>query len=78
MPGSIKHQIKRCWRFCANPRVETADALRGNIARLVKKQKKALIVALDWVDLRGFLTLMASALLKGTIEFCETAAQKGG
>lgn len=65
MAGSVKHQIKRCWRFIANPRVETADAMRGIIARLVKKRKKPLMVALDWVDIRGFQTLMASAVLKG-------------
>src|SRR5262249_14589271 len=58
MLGSVKHQIKRCWRFCANERVETADAMRGIIARLVKKRKKALIVALDWVDIKGFQTLV--------------------
>ncbi len=71
MLGSVKHQIKRCWRFIANERVETADAMRGIIARLVKKRKKALIVALDWVDIRGFQTLMASAVLKGrSIPLC--------
>jgi len=71
MLGSVKHQIKRCWRFCANPRVETADAMRGIIARLVKKRKKALIVAIDWVDIRGFQTLVASAVLKGrSIPIC--------
>jgi hypothetical protein len=65
MFGSVKHQIKRCWRFCANDRVETADAMRGIIARLLRKRKKALVVALDWVDIRGFQTLVASAVLKG-------------
>ena len=40
MQGSTKHQIKRCWRFCANERVETADAMRGIVARLVKKRGK--------------------------------------
>ena len=71
MLGSVKHQINRCWRFCANERLETADAMRGIIARLVKKRKKALIVALDWVDIRGFQTLMASAVLKGrSIPIC--------
>ena len=65
MTGSAKHQIKRCWRFIANDRIETADALRGIIAKLVKKRKKPLIVALDWVDIRGFQTLVASAVLKG-------------
>ena len=63
--GSAKHQIKRCWRFCDNDRVETADAMRGIVARLLKKRKKSLLIALDWVDIRGFQTLVASAVLKG-------------
>lgn len=71
MAGAAKHQIKRCWRFIANDRVETTDAMRGIVARLVKKRKKALIVALDWVDIRGFQTLVASAVLKGrSIPLC--------
>jgi Transposase DDE domain len=65
MLGNSKHQIKRCWRFCSNPRVETADAMRGVIARFLKKRTQPLIVALDWVDIRGFQTLVASAVLKG-------------
>ena len=65
MLGTAKHQIKRCWRFCANDRVEPTDAMRGIVARLLKKRKKKLLVALDWVDVRGFQTLMASAVLKG-------------
>jgi hypothetical protein len=39
--------------------------MRGIIARLVKKRKKALIVAIDWVDIKGFQSLVASAVLKG-------------
>jgi Transposase DDE domain len=71
MRGSAKHQIKRCWRFIANDRVETADAMRGIIAKLVKKRKKSLIVPLDWVDIKGFQTLVASAVLKGrSIPIC--------
>jgi hypothetical protein len=65
MVGTAKHQIKRCWRFCANERVETADAMRGVVARLLKKRKKPLLVAVDWVDIKGFQTLLASAVLKG-------------
>src|SRR5271154_2126135 len=63
--GTAKHQIKRCWRFCANDRVETADAMRGVLKRLLKKRTKALLVAVDWVDIRGYQTLVASAVLKG-------------
>ncbi len=65
MLGSTKHQIKRCWRFCANDRVESTDAMRGIVARLLKKRKKKLLIALDWVDIRGFQTLLASVVLKG-------------
>lgn len=67
MDGAAKHQIKRCWRFCVNPRVETADAMRGIVARLLKKRgkKTKLLVAVDWVDIKGFQTLVASVVLKG-------------
>jgi hypothetical protein len=65
LSGTTKHQIKRCWRFCANPRVETADAMRGIVRRLLKKRKEKLLVALDRVDVKGFQTLMASVVLKG-------------
>lgn len=65
MAGTVKHQIKRCWRFITNPRVETSDAMRGIVQRLVKQPGKALIVAIDWVDIRGFQTLVAAAVLKG-------------
>jgi hypothetical protein len=43
MRGCVKHQIKRCWRFCANERIETADAMRSIVARLLKKRKKKLL-----------------------------------
>jgi len=67
--GTAKHQIKRCWRFCDNDRIETADAMRGILARALKtrtkNKKKRLLIALDWVDIKGFQTLMAAAVLKG-------------
>ena len=65
MDGATKHQIKRCWRFCSNPRIETADAMRGIVSQLLKKRKKKLLIAVDWVDIKGFQTLMASIVLKG-------------
>lgn len=65
MLGSAKHQIKRCWRFCANERVETADAMHGVVKRLLRKRKKPLLVAVDWVDIKGYQTLMACTVLKG-------------
>jgi hypothetical protein len=65
MLGSAKHQIKRCWRFCDNDRIETADAMRGVVKKLLKRRKKPLIVTLDWTDVRQFQTLMASAVFNG-------------
>jgi len=71
MLGGVKAQIKRCWRFCANERIETADAMRGVIARLLKKRRKGLLVAFDWTDIRGFHTLMAAAVIRGrSIPLC--------
>jgi len=60
-----KHKIKRTWRFCANPRVTISDAMQGAVARLCKRRKKRLLVALDWVEVRSFHTLMAAAVKKG-------------
>jgi hypothetical protein len=62
---TTKHDIKRCWRFCANSRIETADALRGVVAKLVKRHKKPLLVSLDWTDIRSFQSLMACASFQG-------------
>ena len=64
--GNAKHQIKRCWRFCANDRIETADAMRGVVKRVLRKRRKRpLLVSFDWTDVRGFQTLMASVVFKG-------------
>jgi hypothetical protein len=58
MNGMVKHQIKRCWRFCANDRIETADAMQGVLKRVLKKRKKKLLVSFDWTDIKHFQTLM--------------------
>lgn len=77
MPGIAKYQIKRAWRFCSNERVETADAMRGVIKKILKKRKKPLLIALDWVDIRSFQTLMAAAVLKGrSVPLCWASCEK--
>ena len=63
--GTAKHQIKRAWRFCANDRVEVCDAMRGIVRRLLRKRRKSLLVSFDWTDIKGFQTLMASAVFQG-------------
>ena len=60
-----KHKIKRTWRFCANQGVLVSDAMQGPIARLCKRRKKPLLVAMDWVEVRTFHTLVLSAVKKG-------------
>lgn len=65
MVGMAKHQIKRCWRFCANDRIETADAMRPILRRVLKKRKKKLLISFDWTDIRSFQTLVASVVFKG-------------
>lgn len=65
MQGMVKHQIKKCGRFVANERIETADAMRGVLKRVLKKRKKTLLISFDWTDIKSFQTLMASAVFKG-------------
>jgi hypothetical protein len=77
MTGTVKHQIKRCWRFCANERVETADAMQGVIQRVLKKRKRKLLISFDWTDIRSFQTLVASAVFKGrSIPICWASCKK--
>jgi len=77
MQGMVKHQIKRCWRFCANDRIETADAMRGVLRKVLKKRKKKLLVSFDWTDIKGFQTLMASVVFKGrSIPICWASCKK--
>ncbi len=77
MTGTVKHQIKRCWRFVANDRVETADAMAGVLKRVLKKRKKKLLISFDWTDIKSFQTLMASAVFKGrSIPICWASCNK--
>jgi hypothetical protein len=62
---TAKHRIKRVWRFCANRRVEASAGMAGVIGRLTRRRKKPLLVALDWVAVRDFHTLMAAAVRRG-------------
>lgn len=65
---SAKHGIKRCWRFTANPRVEVSDALRGVIRQLLKSKRwsrRPAVIALDWVEVRNFHTLVAALVRNG-------------
>src|SRR5579859_743632 len=60
---SAKHGIKRCWRFTANRRIEVSDAMRGVVRQLLKSKRwrhKPLVLAIDWVEVRNFHTLVAA------------------
>lgn len=77
MSGLVKHQIKRCWRFCANDRIETADAMSGVLQRLLKKRRKKLVISLDWTDIKSFQTLVASIVFKGrSLPICWASCRK--
>jgi hypothetical protein len=65
MKGMAKHQIKRVYRFCANDRIESADAMKGILKKLLKKRNKRLLISFDWTDIKGMQMLMAAAVLKG-------------
>lgn len=63
-PARCKHRIKRAARFVANDRVTVADGMAGVIARLARRDVP-LVVALDWVEVRTFHTLVAAAVAGG-------------
>jgi len=60
-----KHKIKRTARFVANRRITVADAMAGVIARLARRGNAPLVVALDWVEVRFFHTLVAAVVAGG-------------
>jgi hypothetical protein len=65
---SAKHGIKRCWRFTANTRVEISDAMAGVIADLFQGRhwrRRPLVVAMDWVEIRNFHTIVLAAVVDG-------------
>lgn len=62
---TLKHGIKRVWRFTANSRIEISTAMQGVIERLTRRRREPLVVALDWVEVRSFHTLAAVAVLPG-------------
>ena len=64
-PARCKHRIKRAARFIANRRVSVADGMAGVIARLSRRRDVPLVVALDWVEVRSFHTLVAAAVAGG-------------
>ena len=64
-PARCKHRIKRAQRFVANRRVTVADGMAGLIARLCRGRRAALVVAVDWVEVRCFHTLVAAAVAGG-------------
>ncbi len=70
---SVKHRIKRVWRFTSNRRVEVGTAMEGVVAQLLRRLSRRrkngcsrpLMINLDWTDIRGFKTLMAAADIRG-------------
>jgi hypothetical protein len=64
-PARCKHKIKRAARFVANRRVTVADGMAGVITRLTRGRREPLVVALDWVVVRAFHTLVAGAVTDG-------------
>jgi hypothetical protein len=77
--ATVKHRIKRAWRFITNPRIEPTVAMTGVVLRLLAKHPahKPLLVSVDWTDIRGLQTLVAAANLKGrAIPLCWASCRK--
>ena len=78
MTGTVRSQIKRCWRFTANQRVEPAVAMSGVMRRWLKRRRKTLWVSFDGVDVRGFQTLTAAANVRNrAVPLCWATCWRG-
>ena len=63
-PARPRHRIKRVWRLVANGKFDPEAVMKG-LAREAAARFGALVVALDWVELRGGCrALVASACTK--------------
>jgi hypothetical protein len=57
----LRHQIKRVWRLIANSRFEPQVVMAG-LSREAAARFKPLVVALDWVELRGGCRALVAAV----------------
>jgi hypothetical protein len=64
-PARCKHRVKRAGRFVANRRVTVAAGMAGVVGRITRGRREPLVVALDWVEVRTFHTLVAAAAAGG-------------
>lgn len=63
---TAKHGIKRAWRFTSNRRIEVSEAMQGLVQRIARRRRQtALVIALDWVEVRNLHTLAAVAVAPG-------------
>jgi hypothetical protein len=76
--GGVASQIKRCWRFIANQRIEPSVVMSGVIRRWLKHRAKPLWISFDWTDIRGFQTLAAAVCIRGrAVPLCWATCDKG-
>jgi hypothetical protein len=57
----LRHQIKRVWRLMVNPRFDPQVVMVG-LSREAAARFKPLVVALDWVELRGGCRALVAAV----------------
>jgi hypothetical protein len=62
---TVKHRIKRIWRFLRNPKVDVVEGLRALVHLAAKHSGGRLVVAVDWVEIRQYKVLRAAVPLRG-------------
>lgn len=62
---TVKHRIKRAWRFMRNPGVEVSEGMRALTYLAAKHSGGRLVVAVDWVEIRQYKVLRAAVPLRG-------------
>jgi len=75
---TVRHRIKRIWRFARNDRVDLRLVF-GALAEWCSSGREELVVALDWTELTGEYRLLAAkvALRKRAIPLAWRVVRKG-
>ncbi len=75
---SVRHRIKRIWRFCQNERIRPIEAFGALAQWICARCSGTLVVALDWTDLGDYKMLAAKVVVcSRAVPLAWTVVRKG-
>lgn len=75
---TVRHRIKRIWRFCKNDNIQCAKVFAALAQWICAQCSATLVVALDWTDLGDYKMLAAKvAVCSRAVPIAWTVVRKG-